>query len=67
MANYRAAATRYEKRDYVFNGTMTVTAIVIWLPDVVHEPSETPLALSGDDLGVGNGVAAVGPVRRRAG
>lgn len=38
----RAVATRYDKRDYIFNGTLTVTAIMIWLRDVVQEPSEAP-------------------------
>lgn len=38
---FRAVATRYAKRDYIFNGTLTVTAIVIWLRDTVQEPSET--------------------------
>ncbi|CAM5307804.1 hypothetical protein SGRIM128S_01764 [Streptomyces griseomycini] len=28
---FRAVATRYDKRDYIFNGTLTVTAVVIWL------------------------------------
>jgi transposase len=37
---FRAVATRYDKRDYIFNGTLTVTAIVIWLRDIVQEPSE---------------------------
>lgn len=37
----RAVATRYDKRDYVFTGTLTVTAIVIWLHDLVQEPSDT--------------------------
>ncbi|KOG61031.1 transposase, partial [Streptomyces griseoflavus] len=32
----------YDKRDYIFNGTLTVTAVVIWLRDTVQEPSETP-------------------------
>ncbi|MUN41035.1 transposase [Actinomadura sp. NEAU-AAG5] len=39
---YRAVATRYDKRDYVYNGTLTVAAIMIWLRDTVQEPSETP-------------------------
>ena len=26
---YRAVATRYDKRDYIFNGTLTVTAVII--------------------------------------
>ncbi|WP_425424737.1 IS5 family transposase [Streptomyces aurantiacus] len=39
---FRAVATRYDKRDYIFNGTLAVTAVVIWLRDTVQEPSETP-------------------------
>ena len=39
---YRAVATRYDKRDYIFNGTLTVAAIMIWLRDIVQEPSDTP-------------------------
>lgn len=39
---YRAVATRYDKRDYIFNGTLTATAIIIWLRDIVQEPSDTP-------------------------
>ncbi|MDR7304529.1 transposase [Haloactinomyces albus] len=39
---YRAIATRYDKRDYLFNGTLTIAAIMIWLRDTVQEPSETP-------------------------
>nr|WP_253917159.1 IS5 family transposase [Streptomyces sp. MNP-20] len=38
---FRAVASRYDKRDYVFNGTLAVAAIVIWLRDTVQEPSET--------------------------
>ncbi|SED14364.1 IS5 family transposase [Streptomyces melanosporofaciens] len=38
---FRAVATRYDKRDYIFNGTLAVSAIVIWLRDTVQEPSET--------------------------
>lgn len=38
---FRAVATRYDKRDYIFNGTLAVTAIVIWLHDTIQEPSET--------------------------
>ncbi len=38
----RAVATRYDKRDYIFNGTLTVAAIMIWLRDIVQEPSDTP-------------------------
>lgn len=38
---FRAVASRYDKRDYIFNGTLTVAALVIWLRDTVQEPSET--------------------------
>ncbi|WP_425428537.1 IS5 family transposase, partial [Streptomyces varsoviensis] len=30
---FRAVASRYDKRDYIYNGTLTCTAIVIWLRD----------------------------------
>lgn len=39
---FRAVASRFDKRDYTFNGTLTVAAIVIWLRDTVQGPSETP-------------------------
>lgn len=39
---FRAVAGRYDKRDYIFNGTPTVAAMIIWLRDTVQEPSETP-------------------------
>ncbi|MFI1628151.1 IS5 family transposase [Streptomyces noursei] len=39
---HRAVATRYDKRDYIFNGTLTVAAIIIWLRDTVQEPSDRP-------------------------
>ncbi len=31
LKNLRAAATRYDKRGYVFLGTVTAAALVIWL------------------------------------
>ncbi|MFG2369236.1 hypothetical protein ACGFY3_47960 [Streptomyces mirabilis] len=37
---FRAVATRYDKRDHIFNGPLTVTAIAIWLRDSVQQPSE---------------------------
>ncbi|MFD5569465.1 hypothetical protein [Streptomyces cadmiisoli] len=37
-----AVASRYDNRDYIFNGTLTVAATVIWLRDTVQEPSEAP-------------------------
>ncbi|UIX32969.1 IS5 family transposase [Streptomyces sp. GQFP] len=38
---FRAVASRYDKRDHVFNATLTVAAIVIRLRDTIQEPSET--------------------------
>lgn len=38
---FRTVAIRFDKRDYPFNGTLTVAAIVIWLRDTIQEPSET--------------------------
>lgn len=32
----RAVATRYDKRDFVYRGTIDVAAIRIWLPDPVQ-------------------------------
>ncbi|MDJ1130580.1 transposase [Streptomyces iconiensis] len=39
---FRAVASPYDKRDYIFNGTLTAAAMVIWLHDTVQEPSEGP-------------------------
>lgn len=36
---HRAVATRYDKRDYTYRGTITVAAITIWL----REPVRTPI------------------------
>lgn len=38
---FRAVATRFDKRDYLCNGTLTVAAIVIRLRGTVQEPSGT--------------------------
>ena len=39
----RAVATRYDKRDYVYRGTIDVATIKIWLRDPVrHDLSDTP-------------------------
>lgn len=35
---HRGVATRFDKRDYVYRGTVTVAAIVIWLRDPVTDP-----------------------------
>ena len=40
---HRAVATRYDKRDYIYPGTITVAAIMIWLRDPVAPPlRDTP-------------------------
>jgi transposase len=31
LKNFRAVATRYDKRAYIFHGTVTLAALVIWL------------------------------------
>ena len=33
LKNHRAVATRYDKRDYVYRGTIDVASIRIWLRD----------------------------------
>ena len=43
LREVRAVATRYDKRDYVFRGTIDVASIRIWLRDPVHRHSrDTP-------------------------
>lgn len=32
-------ATGYDKRDYIFDGTLATAAVVIWLCDLVKEAS----------------------------
>lgn len=31
LKNYRAVATRFDKRGYIFHGTVTVASIRLWL------------------------------------
>ena len=39
----RATATRYDKRDYIYRGTIAVTSLRIWLRDLTKtELSDTP-------------------------
>ena len=39
----RAVGTRYDKRDYIFRGTIDVASIRIWLRDpVTHQLRDTP-------------------------
>ena len=42
LKGHRAVATRYDKRDFVFRGTVDVASIKIWLHDPVHDPRDTP-------------------------
>ena len=39
---YRAVAMRTDKREYVFNGTVDVASIRIWLRDLTRHPPNTP-------------------------
>jgi transposase len=43
LREVRAVATRYDKREYMFRGTIDVATIRIWLRDPVHQHSrDTP-------------------------
>jgi transposase len=42
LKQFRAVATRYDKRQYVFEGTVDVASIRIWLRDPVIDPKDTP-------------------------
>ena len=37
LRQHRAVATRYDKRDFVYRGTVDVAAIRIWLRDLTHK------------------------------
>lgn len=39
LKHHRAVATRYDKRDYIINGTLATAAIVNWLRALTKEPS----------------------------
>lgn len=39
LRGYRAVATRYDKREFVYKGTIDVASIKIWLRDPVHQDS----------------------------
>ena len=38
---YRAVASRYDKRDYMYRGTIDIASIRIWLRDPVPHPRDT--------------------------
>jgi len=43
LRGYRAVATRYDKREFVYKGTIDVASIKIWLRDPVRQDSrDTP-------------------------
>ena len=42
LRQHRAVATRYDKRDFVYRGTVDVAAIRIWLRDPSHDLRDTP-------------------------
>jgi transposase len=41
LRQFRAVATRYDKRERICQGT-AVASISIWLRDPVHDPRDTP-------------------------
>lgn len=41
LKQHRAVATRYDKRDYVYNGTIEVASIRIWLRDLTKDLRDT--------------------------
>jgi len=43
LRGYRAVATRYDKREFVYKGTIDVASIRIWLRDPTEpDPRDTP-------------------------
>ena len=42
LKQFRAVATRYDKRDYMYQGTLDVASIRIWLRDPVPDLRDTP-------------------------
>lgn len=46
LKGFRAIATRYDKRDYVYLGTIDTASIMIWLRDSLIHPQSTGHALT---------------------
>ncbi|MGQ4423362.1 IS5/IS1182 family transposase, partial [Streptomyces violaceoruber] len=44
LKNFRAVATRFDKRAYVSHGTVTVAAIRLWLRPECRAPAQRSLA-----------------------
>lgn len=42
LKQFRAVATRYDKRGQIYRGTIDVATIRIWLRDLVHDPRNRP-------------------------
>jgi transposase len=42
LKQHRAVATRYDKREYMYQATVDVASIRIWLKDPVHDLQDTP-------------------------
>ena len=42
LTPFRAGATRYDKRGQIYQGTIDVATIRIWLRDPVHDPRNRP-------------------------
>jgi transposase len=41
LKQFRAVATRYDKRERIYQGTIDVGSISIWLRDPSHDPRDT--------------------------
>jgi transposase len=42
LKQFRAVATRYDKRDYMYQATLDVASIRVWLRDPVPDLRDTP-------------------------
>ena len=50
LRGYRAVATRYDKREFVYKGTIDVASIGIWLRQPAdQDPRDTPSSTTGLD------------------
>jgi transposase len=41
LKQFRAVATRYDKRDYMYRATVDIATIKIWLRDLTKDPRDT--------------------------
>nr|WP_107468229.1 IS5 family transposase [Streptomyces sp. TSRI0281] len=58
---FRSVASHYDKRGYIFNGTLTVTTIVIWLRDTSKSHQERPTGDSCEPRAPGRPRKRAGP------